>query len=214
MCAAMATTQTPGHGLESLLHKVPPQDLEAEQSILGAILLDNEVMGDLVEILDERDFYREGHCAIFESMKMLYERREPTDLVTLTAELKKMQKLEIAGGLSYLSQLVDRLPTAAHAKAYAKIIKEKALLRHLIRVSTDIVGASYESGLEVSDLIEQAEKSIFDIRQQKRTDSFSHLHDIIKDNFKVLEELYEKKQAITGLATHYKDLDEMTCGLQ
>ena len=110
--------------------------------------------------------------------------------------------------------MVDRLPTAAHAKAYAKIIKEKALLRHLIRVSTDIVGASYESGLEVSDLIEQAEKSIFDIRQQKRTDSFSHLHDIIKDNFKVLEELYEKKQAITGLATHYKDLDEMTCGLQ
>ena len=96
----MATTQTPGHGLESLLHKVPPQDLEAEQSILGAILLDNEVMGDLVEILDERDFYREGHCAIFESMKMLYERREPTDLVTLTAELKKMQKLEIAGGRS------------------------------------------------------------------------------------------------------------------
>lgn len=200
--------------LDALLHKIPPQELEAEQSVLGSVLIDNEAIGQIIDIIDPDDFYREGHQAIFRAMLNLYERREPTDLVTLTAELGKLQKLDLVGGLAYLSQLVDRIPTSAHVMAYAKIIKEKSVLRRLIRISTDIVGSAYQTTEEVPVLLDRAEREIFDIRDRKERQGFYSLRDIVKDNFKVLEELYEKKQSITGTSTHYADLDHMTSGFQ
>lgn len=200
--------------LESLLHKVPPQDMDAEQSILGAALIDNEVIGTVVELLVAEDFYRPGHQAIYEAMRRLYEHREPCDLITLPAELNKFGHLESAGGLAYLSQLVDRLPTAAHVPSYAKIVREKSILRRLIRTATDVVTASFTTTHDVALLLDQVEKNIFDIRDKTNSHAFHSLRQIVKENFKVLEELYEKKQAITGLSTRYTDLDHITCGLQ
>jgi len=196
------------------LDKLPPQNLEAEQSILGAVLIDNEALPKALEILDPEDFYKQSHRKIFNVMTELFERNEPIDLITLTDHLKRKEAFDAVGGLSYLSSLVNMVPTAANIKYHSKIIREKALLRGLLRSATEIAGKVYEDNLDAEDLVDYAEKSIFDISDKKIKASFVTLKEVIKDSFEMIERLYDKKETITGVPSGFSDLDELTTGFQ
>jgi len=196
------------------LDKLPPQNLEAEQSILGAVLIDNEALPKALEILDPEDFYKQSHRKIFNVMTELFERNEPIDLITLTDHLKRKEAFDAVGGLSYLSSLVNMVPTAANIKYHSKIIREKALLRGLLRSATEIAGKVYEDNLDAEDLVDYAEKSIFDISDKKVKASFVTLKEVIKDSFEMIERLYDKKETITGVPSGFSDLDELTTGFQ
>jgi replicative DNA helicase len=182
-----------------LSHKVPPQNLEAEQSVLGGILIENEAVNKVLEILTPEDFYRDAHRKIFESLIMLSEKDEPIDLLTLTNELQKRKHLEIIGGASYLTSLIDAVPTAANIEYYAKIVKEKALVRRLINTSTEIVTKSYDYPEDPESLLDEAEQAIFQISETRVRPSFYPIREVVKGSFKTLERLYEKKELVTGV---------------
>jgi len=194
--------------------KIPPQNIEAEQSILGAVLIENEALNKVLEVLEGDDFYREAHQKIFACMVELYERNEPLDLITLTNQLKKKKKLEEVGGASYLAGLVDAVPTAANVSYYTKIVKEKSTLRKLISTATEIVTQSYQEGKDLDDFLDEAEQAIFSISAHKIKPSFYPMKEIVKESFKAIEELYEKKELITGIPSGFKDLDGKTAGFQ
>lgn len=194
--------------------KLPPQNIEAEQSVLGGVLLQNDAINRVVEVVSPEDFYRESHRKIFSAVLELYQKNEPADLVTVTNLLKKKDMLEVVGGASYLSELVDMVPTTANIASYGKIVREKAIIRKLIEGASEIVARGYEDQKDVNDYLDQAEKIIFEIAQRRLSQGFSHLKDIVRDSFKAIEELYEKKELITGVPTGYKDFDRLTCGLQ
>jgi replicative DNA helicase len=194
--------------------KVPPQNTEAEQSVLGGILIENEALNKVVEILNSDDFYREAHRKIFKSMIALSEKNEPSDLITLTNELKYQNLLEEIGGASYLTSLIDSVPTAANIEYYAKIVKEKSILRKLIQAATEIVTESYEDRGDVDGFLDDAERLIFGISEHKVKPSLHPFKDIIKESFKTIEKLYEKKELITGIPSGFKDLDRKTAGFQ
>jgi replicative DNA helicase len=196
------------------LHKVPPQNTEAEQSVLGGILIENEALNRVLEILNCEDFYRDAHRKIFKSMIALSEKNEPSDLVTLTNELKYQDLLEEIGGASYLASLIDSVPTAANIEYYAKIVKEKSILRRLIQAATEIVTQSYEDRGDVDAFVDDAERLIFQISEHRVRPSFYPIKDIIKESFKTIERLYEKKELITGIPSGFKDLDRKTAGFQ
>jgi replicative DNA helicase len=204
----MAQTQT-----ESLIHKLPPQHLEAEQSVLGAILLENEALHAALEILSVDDLYRESHRKIFQAMLALSEAREAIDLITLTEQLRKQGTLEEVGGRSYLALLVNAVPTAANTRHHAKIVHEKALLRRLIEAVTEILTESYDDQREVDDLLDVAEQRIFQISEKKVRPGFVPIKEIVKGSFEMIERLYEKQERITGVPTGYRDLDDLTSGL-
>jgi len=195
-------------------HKLPPQNLEAEQSILGGILIENEAINRVIEILDADDFYRDAHRKIFDALINLSERDEPADLITLTNELRKTDQLDVIGGASYLASLIDSVPTAANIEYYAKIVKEKAILRKLIQTSTEIITQSYEDRGDVEGFLDEAERAIFEISERRVRPSFYPIKDIVKDSFKILERLYEKKELITGIPSGFKELDRLTAGFQ
>jgi len=182
----------------SLLHKVPPQNAEAEQSILGGILLDNQALNTVLELLGTKDFYSESHRRIFAAIIELSDRNEPADLITLTNILKSKKHLDGVGGTAYLASLVDNVPSAANIAYYAKIVKEKAILRQLIDTATGILQNTYERGTDVDQVLDEAEHAIFEISENKIRPSFYLLKNIIKDSFKSIENLYEKKDLITG----------------
>jgi replicative DNA helicase len=194
--------------------RLPPQNVEAEQSVLGGILIENEALNKVVEILTPEDFYRDAHRRIFEALITLSERDEPADLITLSNELRKMNQLDSAGGASYLASLVDLVPTAANIEYYAKIVKEKAVLRKLISTSTDIVTRSYENLEDVEVLLDEAEQGIFQISDSRARPSFFPIREVIKGSFKTLERLYEKKELVTGVPSGFKELDRLTAGFQ
>jgi len=194
-------------------HRLPPQNLEAEMSVLGGILLENDALNKALELLIPDDFYRESHRQIFLALIALSERNEPADLVTLTAELKQNDQLNAVGGSSYLASLVDYVPTAANITYYAKLMKEKAVARHMINVATEIASRGYE-GQEMDKTLDWAEKSIFEISSMKTRPSYFSTKEIMKDTFKAIEMLYERKELVTGVPTGYTDLDTMTAGLQ
>jgi replicative DNA helicase len=194
--------------------KVPPQNTEAEQSVLGGILIENEALNKIVEILDSDDFYREAHRKIFKSMIALSEKNEPSDLITLTNDLKYQNLLEEIGGASYLTSLIDSVPTAANIEYYAKIVKEKSILRKLIQAATEIVTESYEDRGDVDGFLDDAERLIFGISEHRVKPSLHPFKDIIKESFKTIEKLYEKKELITGIPSGFKDLDRKTAGFQ
>jgi replicative DNA helicase len=196
------------------MSKVPPQNPEAEQSVLGGILIENEALNKVVEILNSDDFYREAHRKIFKSMIALSEKNEPSDLITLTNELKYQNLLEEIGGASYLTSLIDSVPTAANIEYYAKIVKEKSILRKLIQAATEIVTQSYEDRGDVDGFLDDAERIIFGISEHRVKPSFHPIKDIIKESFKTIERLYEKKELITGVPSGFKDLDRKTAGFQ
>ncbi len=198
---------------ETMTHRLPPQNLEAEMSVLGGILLENDALNRALELLRPADFYRESHRKIFNAMIRLSDKNEPADLVTLTAELKARQELEDAGGSSYLGTLVDYVPTAANITYYCKLVKEKAIARKLIEVSTDIATRGYDGG-DMEDILDQAEKSIFEISENRTRPSYFPVREILKDTFRSIEKLYERKELVTGVPTGFHDLDKMTAGLQ
>ncbi|MCL5022641.1 MAG: replicative DNA helicase [Nitrospirae bacterium] len=196
------------------LDKLPPQNVEAEQSILGAILLENDALPKAIEILSPEDFYREAHRKLFNSMTDLFERNEAIDIITVTDTLKRKNELEAVGGVTYLSHLVNQVPTAANVRYHAKIVKEKALLRALLKSATEIAAKVYESSLQADEMVDYAERTIFDISDKRTKTSFFTLKDVMKSSFEMIEHLYDKKEAITGIPSGFADLDDLTTGFQ
>jgi replicative DNA helicase len=201
-------------GLEDNLRKVPPQNLEAESSVLGGILLENDAINIVLELLRPEDFYRESHRKVFRAMIELTDRSEPVDLITLSEYLKSRGDLDAVGGSAYLASLADFVPTAANIAYYARIVREKSILRSLIRTATEIATRGYEEQGNVEEFLDTAEKVIFDISEQKIKASFVAVGDMIKDTLKTVERLYERKEMVTGVPTGYEDLDKLTAGLQ
>ncbi len=200
--------------LENTLDKLPPQNLEAEQSVLGAILLDNSALYKALEIITEEDFYRSAHRKIFNAMLDLFNRNEAIDIITLSDRLKQANQLEEIGGTSYLTTLVNTVPTSANIRHHSRIVREKALLRGLINSVTEIAAMVYEEGLPADDLVDVAEKKIFEISDRRIKASFLSMKDAVKESFEIIEQLYDKKEAITGIPSGFRDLDELTTGFQ
>jgi len=195
-------------------HKLPPQNIEAEQSVLGGILIENDAINKVVEILTPEDFYRDAHRKVYNALINLSTRDEPADLITLTNELRKIDQLDAAGGASYIASLIDSVPTAANIEYYARIVKEKSILRQLIQTSTEIITESYQDRSDVESFLDEAERSIFQISENRVRPSFYPIRDIVKQSFKTLERLYEKKELVTGVPSGFKELDQMTAGFQ
>jgi len=193
--------------------RVPPQNIEAEQSVLGSMLLDKEVIPVVTEILKSEDFYRADHKEIFEAIMDLFDAGEPIDLITVSEQLKLRGTIDNIGGLEYLTNIASAVPTTANAKHYAKIVEEKSTLRKLIKASSEIVNMGYEASEELSYIVDKAEKSIFDVLQKRGTQGFSPIKDVLVDTFNKLEELYNNKGHITGIPTRFVDLDHKTSGL-
>jgi len=200
--------------IEVSLHKVPPQNLDAEQSVLGGIMLDNQALNSALEILDADDFYSEAHRKIFSAIIELYNKSEPCDIITLSNILKNRTQLDQAGGISYLSALSDSVPSAANISHYAKIVKEKSILRKLIGTATEILHKSYTSSSDIDTVLDEAEHAIFEISENKIRPTFSPFKDLIKDSVKTIEKLYERKELVTGVPTGFEKLDDITSGLQ
>jgi replicative DNA helicase len=199
---------------ESSLYKVPPQNIEAEQSIIGSILLENSAINSALEILSKNDFYSEAHRRIFNVIIELSEKNEPVDLITLSSALKDKNMLDSVGGTTYLASLVDSVPSAANIVHYAKIVKEKAVLRGLIGSATEIINSCYDTGSDVDEVLDKAEHSIFEISENKVRPSFSPIREIVKDSFRSIEDLFARKQLITGVPTGFEKMDDLTSGLQ
>jgi len=195
------------------LGRVPPQSIEAEQSVIGCMLLDKEVIPTVTELLKPEDFYRADHREVYEAILDLFEKAEPIDLITVSEQLKSRGSLDKVGGLEYLTYMANAVPTTANARHYARIVEEKSLLRKLIKASSEIVNMGYEASEEVSIVLDKAEKSIFDILQKRNSQGFSHIKDVLVDTFNKLEELYNNKGAVTGIPTGFIDLDYKTAGL-
>ena len=196
------------------MRKLPPQSLEAEMSILGGILLDNAAMNRVIEILTPEEFYRESHRKILRAMIDLNSVSEPCDLITLSTILKKKGELDEVGGGAYLATLVDYVPTAANIVYYCKIVKERATVRSLITAATEIVTQSYEEQSDVNELLDLAQKSIFAISENKLRPSYYPVGAILKETIRNIEQLYERKEHLTGVSSGFIDLDNMTAGLQ
>lgn len=204
---AIARSQVPAP------QKLLPQNLEAERSTLGAMLLDRDATSRVVEVLKEEAFYKGAHRHIFRAILNLYDRNEPVDYITLTDLLSRGGNLEAAGGAVYITGLTDGVPTAAHAEHYARIVKEKSILRNLIRTTTNIISRCYAEGEEADRLLDEAERSIFDISQDRQHGSVVQIRDVIHDAMEVVENLSKHETHITGVPTGYQKLDEMTSGL-
>jgi replicative DNA helicase len=200
--------------LEDNLRKVPPQNLEAEAAVLGGIMLENDAINRVLEALRPDDFYRESHRKIFRAMIELSDRNEPVDLVTLSEWMRSKGELEAVGGAAYLASLNDFVPTAVNIASYARIVREKAIVRNLIGAATEIATRGYQDQGNVDEFLDQAEKIIFDISEKKIKSSFVAVGDMIKDSIKMVEKLYERKELVTGVPTGFKELDKLTAGLQ
>lgn len=200
--------------IDPSLHKIPPQNIEAERSVIGAILLENEAINNVLEILSVNDFYSESHRKIFSAILELYEKNEPSDLITLSNTLKNNKQLDNAGGVSYLASLVDNIPSAANVTYYSKIVKEKAILRGLIGAATEIITKSYDAEKDVENILDEAEHTIFEISENKIKPAFYPIKEIVKDSFRTIEKLYEKKELVTGVPTGFEKLDDLTSGFQ
>ena len=183
-------------------------------SILGAMMFEEAALVQAFEILRSDYFYEENHRRIFEALQALFEKNRPADLVTVAEELKRKNSLEEVGGLSYLTQLTAIVPTSAHVEHYAHIVKEKALLRNLIENSTKIVGRCFEAESDVSNVLDEAEKMIFDISQHRIQGKVFSFREIIHDSMETIDRLYQRKEHITGLATGFHEFDTKTAGLQ
>lgn len=194
--------------------KLPPQNIEAEQSILGAIMIENDALPKVIEVISREDFYKESHRKIYDAMLELFDKSEPIDLITIAEELKKRNEIDAVGGEAYLSALASQVPTAANIRYHSKIIREKALLRSLIKSASEIASKVYEENLDADELVDQAERIIFNISDKRIKTSFVGLKDLIKGSFETIEHLYDKKSAITGVASGFTQLDELTAGFQ
>ena len=194
--------------------RLPPQNVEAEQCVLGSILLDNSALNRILDMVTPQDFYKREHQLIFTTMLDLYEKNHPIDLVTLSDALTHREELEAVGGVNYLMELAEVVPSSAHVQHYARIVKEKAVLRHLIRASNDILTLCYEGSQEVEDLLDEAERLIFSVSEMKTQRDFVDSKILLKEAIKSLEELSRKKKSVTGIPTGFQELDRLTAGFQ
>jgi replicative DNA helicase len=194
--------------------RVPPQNIEAEQAVLGSILLESDALVTAMERLRPEDFYQPVHRMIYETMIELGEAGQPIDLVTLTAALQDKQRLEEAGGVDYLAKLLGIVPTAANVDYYARIVEEKAILRRLIRTATEIVQEGYEGAEDVRRLLNEAEQRILEISSRRTDSGFVSIRDVLMDVFERIEYLYHHKGGVTGIPSGFPDLDRMTSGFQ
>ncbi|MCP5004097.1 MAG: replicative DNA helicase [Planctomycetes bacterium] len=194
--------------------KVQPYSMEAEVSVLGSMLIDNETIGLVAQVLNENSFYKTSHCQIYASIINLYDKQRVVDLVILKDELFKRSLLDKVGGIEYLMELEESVPITANVEFYAKIVREKAIKRELIAATTNIQQKAYHESLESDELLDLAEKSIFDITQQKLTHPTTKLYEILNSTFDRLETLHEMESNLTGLSTGFLDLDDITSGLQ
>ena len=194
--------------------KIPPQNIDAEASLLGAILIDTDAIVRVADTIAVEDFYDEKHARIYEAIKKLYEKHNPIDVLTLSNQLKEDNFLDIVGGATYLTELTNYVPTAAHAEHYAQIISQKAIRRRLIVASQDITGLGFDESLSVQDLIEQAETELFRVSQKHIKQDIASIEDILASSFERLDELHKDKGKIRGVPTGYRDLDNILAGLQ
>lgn len=196
-------------------NKLPPQNIEAEQSLLGALLIDKDAIVSVGEVLKVTDFYKsEQHGSIYGAILELFEKREPIDLVTVTEQLKQGGSLDRVGGSAYLAELVNKVPTAAHVESYARIIREHAVRRQLISNSTRFIDMAYDEGLDVSNVLEESEQAIFGISQQHVKRDFIQLRDALAHSFDRLDELQKTSGKLRGVPTGFRDLDSKLAGLQ
>ena len=194
--------------------RIPPHSVEAEQSVLGSILLDKEAMISVSETLVPEDFYKEAHKVIYESMLKLYNSQSEIDLITLTDELRDQGYLDDIGGIAYITSLSTVVPTTSNIKYYVNIVKEKSISRQLISAANDIINLGYDGSAKVEDVLENAEKKIFDISQERATNDFQPINQVISEALSMLEKLYEEKNDVTGLTTGFRDLNKKINGLQ
>jgi len=197
-----------------MIDRLPPHSLEAEQSVLGAILIDRETIIEIAEFLQPVDFYRQAHGTIFKAMLELFERREPVDLVTVAETLERSEDLEQIGGRAYLSQLSNQTPTAVHAVQYARIVERKAVLRNLIGAAGKIAGIGYEDPVEIQEAIDRAESELFRVSNRRVTAGFNHLTDLLHAAWDRLDYLHDHRGEMSGIPTGFLDLDQLTTGFQ
>ncbi|MDH7480435.1 MAG: replicative DNA helicase [Armatimonadota bacterium] len=198
----------------SLLSKAPPQNLEAEQSTLGSMMIDRGALEKAIDILKPEDFYREAHQIIFEALVSLAIQNEPVDIVTVQEELRSKGKLEAVGGTEYLMALIDSVPTAANIEYYARIVEDKAILRRLIDACMQIISWTNESGEDIDSLVDDAERLLFTVSQRRMGRFFVPLKELAHQAFERIENQYKEKALVSGLPTGFRDLDIITSGLQ
>ncbi len=193
---------------------VPPQNLDAEISLLGSILLDKEAIVKVADTISGSDFYKEAHGEIYKSMIQLYEAREPIDVITLTNKLEENKKLDIIGGTSYITTLASSVPSAAHVLNYAKIVSDKAILRRLISASTQIADMAMKENEEITNILDKSEQAIFKVSQKHLKEDFIPIKDVLAESFDRIDDLHKDKGSIRGVPTGYKDIDNLLAGLQ
>jgi len=196
------------------LERVPPQNLDAERSVLGGVLLENQAIQKISEVIQEDDFYRDAHRKLYQAMIELHERGEPVDLITLTEDVTRRGWLEETGGAVYLASLADEVPTAANILYYAKIVKEKSVLRQVIEAATRIAREGYEQPENAVDYLDKAEQTILEISRRQQRKGFIPIRDVMQETFQNIEDLYKKQGMVTGVATGFVDFDHLTSGLQ
>jgi replicative DNA helicase len=192
--------------------RIPPQNLEAEMSVLGAMLIDRQAIGRVLEIIDGKAFYKEAHGRIFDCIVDLFDRNEPVDILTVTEELRKRGELESVGGPSYLMSLIDSVPTSANVEHYAMMVKEKAILRDLISSSTQIINECYDESEDVDKLLDKAQSMIFDIYMNRKERGYSTIREVLKTTFEGIERAYHRKGMVSGIPTGFRDIDILTSG--
>lgn len=200
--------------MKDVVERVPPHNLEAEQAVLAAMLVDREAIARTMELLEPPSFYRQAHGIIFEAMVALYDRGEPVDLITLRDALGAREKLEEVGGYGYLVDLAGSIPTTAHVEYYARIVADKALLRQLIRTATDIVAAAYAEEEEVGTILDTAERTVLEVGQKRGGGAMTPIREVIHDAFETIEARYADKDSLLGATTGFYDLDHMLSGFQ
>jgi replicative DNA helicase len=194
--------------------RVPPQDLEAEQSVLGAMMLSSEAIRTIIPLCHEEDFYREANRKLYKAIIALDDRKEPVDMITLSNELKRSGDFDTIGGINTLTTLVDRVPTAANAEFYANIVKEKSAARKLISAATQVVADAYSDNVPIKELLDSAEHRIFEATELRESKDFASIKDLIGNSYEYVNNLSEQQMHITGVPTGFVDLDDLTAGLQ
>ena len=200
--------------LSTLPDRVPPQSLEAEQATLGAMLLDRDAIARAVELLRPQDFYREAHERLFHTMMTLFDRGDPVDLVTLGEQLKSQGDLDRVGGIPYLTELLERVPTAANVERYASIVRDKAILRNLIQASSEMIRLAHDTSEDVDKTVDECERRIFAVAERTVSSSFTSLRDLVSQAFDRIELIQKTREPGTGIHTGFQELDSLTTGLQ
>lgn len=194
--------------------RIPPQNSEAEKSVLGAMLIDDEAIGSAIEVLDESWFYEDAHRKIYRAIVDLYSERKNVDLITISDKLRGANLLDNVGGVTYLSSIIDFVPTSANVEHYAQIVREKGILRKLIKNATTVITSAYEGDGNVQEIVDNAERLIFEVADLKQKSRSFHIKDLVREGIETIDHLYQRKEHITGVPTGFTEIDKMTSGLQ